>query len=196
MRHTLPREFYVPKGAVKVADKNSDAVAYLAPHPTKPWHRAVVFVGNQSKPLLDANFTTPAAREERVRTLFQNRRGAIARKAEQQAARKAEDRGLEVGDIVVSSWGYNRTNVDAFQVTALIGRTMVELRKINCATIKGTEGNYGPYSGDCVPVKDSFAEGRQSETLRKVAKSGAVSLDDTRYASKWDGVRHYYYTSD
>lgn len=46
----MTREFYIPKGAVKVADKQSDAVAYLYSTPAgQPAVR--VFYGKQSKPV-------------------------------------------------------------------------------------------------------------------------------------------------
>jgi hypothetical protein len=47
------------------------------------------------------------------------------RKAEQKAPRK-----LEVGHILYTSWGYDQTNVDFYQVTALKGETMVIVQKL------------------------------------------------------------------
>ena len=47
------------------------------------------------------------------------------RKAEQKAPRK-----LQVGHILYTSWGYDQTNVDYYQVTALKGETMVIVQKL------------------------------------------------------------------
>ena len=39
-------------------------------------------------------------------------------------------RMLEVGDVLRCSWGYDQTNIDYYQVTKLVGKTMVEIRQI------------------------------------------------------------------
>ena len=61
----------------------------------------------------------------------------IARIAARQAAAKPIDTtprnrfGVKVGDIFVSSWGYDQTNVDFFQVVALCGQSSVRVREVN-----------------------------------------------------------------
>ncbi|EEV7910577.1 hypothetical protein [Escherichia coli] len=45
---------------------------------------------------------------------------------------------VSVGDVFVSSWGDEQTNVDFYQVVSLHGKTMVSVRKIR-AEICGTE---------------------------------------------------------
>ena len=79
MKFKMPREFYVPKGATKVADKTSDAVAYLyASGNGQP--AAMVFYGKQSKPVWRFRFTTAAKREAKVAESFANRRRAVRRR--------------------------------------------------------------------------------------------------------------------
>lgn len=38
--------------------------------------------------------------------------------------------GVKVGDIFSASWGYEQTNVDFFQVVALVGKTSVRVRQV------------------------------------------------------------------
>ena len=57
---------------------------------------------------------------------------------------------LIVGDVLVSSWGYEQTNVDYYQVVG-VKNNVVKLRKIH-AIIKQTEY----MSGECVPAVDDF----------------------------------------
>lgn len=38
--------------------------------------------------------------------------------------------GVKVGDIFSASWGYDQTNVDFFQVVALVGETSVRVREV------------------------------------------------------------------
>jgi len=44
---------------------------------------------------------------------------------------KANKFGVKVGDIFYSSWGYDQTNNDFFQVIALVGETSVRVREVN-----------------------------------------------------------------
>lgn len=38
--------------------------------------------------------------------------------------------GIKVGDIFVSSWGYEQTNVDFYQVVKLVGKSTIEILPI------------------------------------------------------------------
>lgn len=44
---------------------------------------------------------------------------------------KANKYGVKVGDIFECSWGYDQTNVDFFQVIALVGKESVRVREVN-----------------------------------------------------------------
>ena len=49
---------------------------------------------------------------------------------EAKTAEKVNKYGVKVGDIFESSWGYEQTNVDFFQVIALVGETSVRVREV------------------------------------------------------------------
>jgi hypothetical protein len=178
MRHKFPREFYIPKNSAKVADKLSDAVAYVYTFTKADGSSrvgAAMFFGEQAKPVWHYTFRKPEDREKKVAESFASRRASIAFKAELKAKRKAEGRGLEVGDILKASWGYDQTNIDYYEVTALIGSTMVELRSIKQCSVETMS-----MQGDCVPLPGSFV-GKPS---RHVAKSGSVRLASYKWACK------------
>lgn len=61
---------------------------------------------------------------------------ATETKAEPKKAEKANKYGVKVGDIFESSWGYEQTNVDFFQVIALVGETSVRVRQVCPELIK------------------------------------------------------------
>lgn len=63
-----------------------------------------------------------------------------------------------VGKIFSTSWGYDQTNVDFYQV---IGSTKASLRvqQIKCETVEGSAGNMCCH---LVPLKDQFVEDRES----------------------------------
>jgi hypothetical protein len=76
MKISLPRELYIPKSAQKVSDKHSDAVAYLyrctGLRDGKP--AAMIFYGQQSKPVANFRYSTEAAREKSIADYFNRRR--------------------------------------------------------------------------------------------------------------------------
>ena len=102
---------------------------------------------------------------------------------------KSVERKLVVNDVLSSSWGYEQTNVDFYQVTKLVGKTMVEMKKI------GSNREYDEcMSGKCTPILNSFSE--DSEVLRKRVICGGESVRITSFsmASKWDGRPEYFST--
>jgi hypothetical protein len=96
----------------------------------------------------------------------------LVKRATEKAARKAaaEQAGcpLAVGDVLVSSWGYDQTNYDYYQVTRLVGRKSVEIRQI-AASSEETES----MRGQCVPLKGHFVG---DAMVRRVTESGGVKV--------------------
>lgn len=97
--------------------------------------------------------------------------------AEMKAARKAKARDLQVGDVLVSSWGYEQTNVDYFQVIELVGKASVKLQQI------AKEKNYESRgdSGYCVPVLNTFCG---EPFVKKVTDGTRVTLTSYSSATK------------
>lgn len=103
---------------------------------------------------------------------------AEAYKAERKAKRAAEKAealsNVKAGDIYVASWGWEQTNVDAYQVVAKKGAT-VTLREIALSSIEGSEG----FMSDRVrPVKDAFIGGE----FKKRITGRHINVDDIRCA--------------
>ena len=67
-------------------------------------------------------------------------------KAAPKKIEKANKYGVKVGDIFESSWGYEQTNVDFFQVIALVGETSVRVRQVYPELVK--EDGISPMSSD------------------------------------------------
>lgn len=55
---------------------------------------------------------------------------ASAPRAMKATAEKVNKYGVKVGDIFSASWGYDQTQVDFFQVVALVGETSVRVREV------------------------------------------------------------------
>lgn len=95
------------------------------------------------------------------------------------------DETLKVGDILVSSWGYDQTNVDYYQVVAVSPKGMVSIREI-ASEVAGD--NYGPSGESVVPVKDKFV----GEVMKnKRPHHGRIRISSSQSAYKWDGKPNY-----
>ena len=94
---------------------------------------------------------------------------------------------LKPGDILESSWGWEQTNVDFYQVIAVRGKRTIIMREIGSDLIEST----GQMSGKRIPVKDAFI--KDAPELRKRAGSLGpgnreyISLNSYSSAHLWDG---------
>jgi len=113
---------------------------------------------------------------------------AIVWKAERKAARAAAKvaalESVKEGDIYVASWGWEQTNIDAYQVVAKKGAT-VTLREIAVASVEGSEG----FMCDrVVPVKNEFIGGE----FKKRITGKYINIDDVRSASPAEEGKEFY----
>jgi hypothetical protein len=183
----------VPRGAMKVQDKASSAVAYLYERDGRLY--AVAFHGKAGKADWHFRFKTAEQRAAKIGEHFANVRASDKRKADEAAERKAsaaKGQGLEVGHILVCSWGYEQTNIDFYQVTALIGKTMLELRKIGSCDASRAGGP--SMTGHVVPNPDVFTGEPLRRKVRRYGKSVSVSITDYSSAELWDGRPRWYST--
>lgn len=170
-RITFPREFYIPAGAMKVADKHSDAVAYLSTNRAgRP--RATVFFGKQAKPIGDFNFKDEARREKYVTFQFEARRERQKRTAARHAERKAWVPTYKVGDIFRTCWGYDQTNVEFFEIVSMTGKFCV-VREI-AQEVEAT----GSMQGRCGPVPGEFV----GKPMRRMMQQRGIKIDQVRTA--------------
>lgn len=101
------------------------------------------------------------------------------RRHDEAIARSSEEfrRSLHVGDILYSSWGWEQTNIDFYQVIAIRGCT-VQLRQLDQQI---TEDGY--MCGTTVPVPDVF----KGKALSRRMMKDYIRIDSYRTAWKWDG---------
>ncbi|MDE2022268.1 MAG: hypothetical protein KGI71_05160 [Patescibacteria group bacterium] len=153
-RFTMTRDFYIPANAIKIAHKTLPAVVYLSTNMAgRPY--AVAFVGKKNSPEFNCSFPDERRRAEAIAKWFVDVARAIeaqgARKEQRRAERRAFRHALKVGDILKTNWGYDQTNIEYFQVTKLIGHSMVEVREIAQET-----QDTGYLQGKCVPAPSHF----------------------------------------
>lgn len=166
----FPRSFYVPKGARKFSDRQSSAVVYT--YEKAGQFLILGFHGKAQKPDFHFRYPNAQRREAKGREHFASIRAREAAAIERREKRKLEGHGLEVGSILRSSWGYDQTNIDYYEVTRLIGRQKVEIREIAQAT--SGDG----WTGKCVPLPGQYT----GQPMQKIARDGSVKITSYAYA--------------
>lgn len=167
------RRLYIPKTAIRIADKASDAVVYV--YDASGGFLAKAFHGKAVKADWHHRFQSVAKRDEYIGRYFKARQDTLAYKSGIRAERKAKGHGLAVGDILRSSWGYEQTNIDYYEVTKLLGRVMVEIRKIGAESVETLW-----CQGKSVPMTGHYI----GEPMRKAAKNGSVRIESYARAYK------------
>jgi hypothetical protein len=175
-----PRSSYVPKGAVKVASKRSSAVVYLYErYAGKPG--AAGFYGKADQPSFHYSFRDEARRATYVAEWLRSMDERAASKAKQVSAKKAaldKPHGLKVGDVMRSSWGYDQTNIDYYQVVELRGKRGVVIREIGAESV-----DTGSMQGNSVPAVGSFIG---EPMLKKVGADDEVKVRSFAWARKME----------
>jgi len=106
------------------------------------------------------------------------------RKIARAAAKAAALESVKEGDIYVASWGWEQTNIDAYQVVAKKGAT-VTLREIAVSSVEGSESFM---SDRVVPVKDAFI----GDAFKKRITGKYINIDDVRSASLAEEGKEFY----
>ena len=182
MRLRHDRGFYIPNGATCIQDDQSTAVAHLGAvttHATRNPFWLVAFRGRAQKPAMNYIYPTEERRAKAMEGFFADVRAAEAFKARQAAERKAAERGLEVGDVLRCSWGWEQTNVDFYQVNSLVGKKSVELR-----AIAQQSEETGFMQGKCVPIPNAF----KGAPFRRQARNGGVRINSYSHAFRMEPI--------
>ena len=150
---------------------------------------ALGFKGKQIKASFHYRFKTAEAVKNHIDSFVSGVEKIAADKAAMKAERKAMVRALEVGDVLVSSWGYEQTNIDYYQVVGLVGEASVLLQEIAKQKNTDVRGD----TGKCVPVIDNFIG---EPFTKKVTNGIRVTLSSYSSASKKeytliDGVKTF-----
>lgn len=188
------RQVYQPKGSRRVSDKLSAAYAFLEERGGK--FLAMGFYGKQSKASFYYSYGKEADRNKKVEIFFKGCQAMEQYKAEQKAAAKARNSnsGLKVGQVFVSSWGYDQTQVNYYEVVALIGAASAKVQAVKGESLEGSEGMMSQkvmpsaeanrFSGDAFMAKvERNRDGSFSIRSAKIAGRGG--------ASAWEGKPNY-----
>lgn len=134
------------------------------------------FSGKRTKP--DFNYYVKSAEEVEadIQTFYKRLCRSQAAKIEQRKQNRPTNADVQIGDIFESSWGYEQTNVNYYQVVGYRGKSMVLVREI-AANRKET----GYFSGVCTPAENCFIS---DEILIRRVTNGRIKIDEIITAHK------------
>lgn len=116
------------------------------------------FAGKARKPVFYYSFNTEEKKNKFISDWAISQIKKINLKAEHKAERKQlQENALDsvnVGDVFCSSWGYEQTNIDYYQVIAIKGKSTITLRQISSEIVENTSD----LTGKKVPCKDDFID--------------------------------------
>jgi hypothetical protein len=155
--------------ATKVQAKDLSCTVYLYKSALGP--AAAFYRGRAKRPAQRYRYRDEAQRAEAVATWMKN----VQKSHEERRRNNRSPRELEIGDVLVASWGYEQTNIDYYKVVGLVGKATVELVEIG----KDVEAT-GWAQGKCIPDPNRVI----SEPFRRRANGVSVRIDRVSIASK------------
>lgn len=180
------REEQFADGALRVWRWDTD---HENKHTGKHYTKYHLLMGSGSKRAKNAlaweYHTKKSSRDRKVDQMASYYERKAQEKADRQEAAKNFKHGLQVGDVLSASWGYNQTNVNFYEITRVVGKATVELREIQSKVVRET--GHALY---VVPAKGKWKRGSTTEKKR-VSTSGSVKINSSIRASKWDGKPMY-----
>ena len=148
----------------------------------KPVFYGAAFAGKANKPLWHYAFGTQSNRIEEIRKTIEARKQVIDRKKKEQEEKRNFVHGLKVGDILYSSWGYDQTNVDFYQIKEVRGKNVI-IQEIGKTVVEG-EGS----PSERVTADPAHVTG--APMLKRPQGSGKhvyVKVHSSANAYPWDG---------
>lgn len=150
---------------------------------------AIFYTGKQSSRTWYIRFRTEEDMKKKIKDTISRLMSWEEMKEERKEKRKAPH-SLVKGNILYSSWGYDQTNINFYQVTKVVSDKTVELREI-CSKNVG-DSNYGS-TNEVVAVKDAFLAPRNEydkrglPILKRPRPDNTVKLSSYEWAWLWSG---------
>ena len=139
---------------------------------------AICFTRQSFRPRWHYTFQSEAARQSYITR-------DVAARTEHQAtvcarrAKRYQPHTLVVGDVLVSSWGYDQTNVDFYEVRRCVGKTEVEVAKAPSVVVSESVG-----AERVIPGRAPDTAGTWRVRVNGASNSATI---DRNYASQWNG---------
>ena len=184
-RFNFPRSSYIPKDApdLKQLDTGKDIGLEIWTYSDgKGRMYGIAFAGKANKPLWHYSFRNQQQLDKQVQETIEDRKGHVDTMQQRRQERLEYKHTLKVDDILYSSWGYDQTNLDYYQVVE-VGEKSVKIRKIGSKVVRQEQG------ADYVVAAPNHFIG---PPMTKIVRYGdSVSISSYANAYKWDGKPQY-----
>jgi len=187
MKTNLTREFYKPKNMEKVISMTGTELYMTTDSTVQYPFKAMGFSGKKAMYDFYLCFKTMEQRADYVNK-WENKLRSLAELKQKRKDERKAPHTLKVGDILYTSWGYEQTNIDWYQVTKLIGTRMVEIREIQGVRTPDELQD----RGTVLPKKDAFVS--DAKPLVKMVTQNKIKIASYTDAWLWDGRSKYYST--
>lgn len=176
MRNT---ERYIPEGYELAFDSKELNIQVY--YKDTPCISAICFVGRAINPTWHYRFKNAEQRQAEVTNTFNNVQARADRKAEYKAkAKKASNNhGVKVGDVFRSSWGYDQTNVDYYQIISVSGKSATL-----CKIAQLSEAD-GYLQGNCVPAPNQFIGKPFKKLIQKQSETSSAYVKIYSFANAY-----------
>jgi len=143
---------------------------------------ALAYRGTASRPSWHLSFRSPQAFTDYAAQWLSNLEAWHARKVADRAERKV-GHTLKVGNVLVSTWGYDQTNVDFYEVIAVRGK-VVDLQEIG----QHATAQRGPAGDLVIPIR-----GGRGKILKgkRPTPDNYIRINSYSHAHPWNGKQMY-----
>ena len=184
---------FFPEGAVKVTPKCLDCVLGLYEKDVqgKQYFGFIGYTGKSAKHNAFYRYRSIQQRDEAIGTYLKQVKSIADYREQRKTNKVLQSNPVKPSDVFYTSWGYDQTNVEFYQVTEVKG-LFVWIRQIRGSHVEGSEGFM---CANVVAVPDSFVE--NAETIKKRVltydggKSVYLKISDSANAWVWDGRPKY-----
>lgn len=182
---------YIPDGYVvynpEIGDYPNDLfTVYIKDNGGFPL--VMFFTGKRSQPTWHYKFRTMTDAGKKINESISRLMSWEDMKAKRKEERKDVIKDIKVGDLFSSSWGYDQTNVDFYQVIEVKGKTFT-IRPIGGRSVPGSGGDYNGMADKVVAVRDAFLE----DLVRyPILKKRSLKLNSYSWLSKTDEKEEHY----
>lgn len=172
----MKKERHIPASySLSYIHEATSFVVYTSEIPNRPGIVGMAFAGKAVKPTWHYIFKS---QEQLNKKIEESVKGLEWRKAEVAKARAARyaPHGLQVGQILRSSWGWEQTNVNYYEVVGIRGQ------KVELCEIAQERNENGVMSGECKPVPGVFIKKPISRMVSMANGKPSVRIHNSSYA--------------
>ncbi len=154
---------------------------------------ASIWTGKKKNPDFSYYFQSNERREEFIAEKVANEENWLERKRLEKEAKKGLTPNVKVGDIFYTSWGYEQTNVDFYQVVEIPSKHFVIIRELHQNQDNDSD-TCNSMSCYVTATKDDFIERAEPFKIKVNIQSEGneyIRINSSATAYPWSGKPQY-----